>query len=138
VPHDAGLNQLPIQDNAVTLAVTVKKHYGEWFPPTPLSLLLSPITSRFTRNLKDVREDTDISDSSFCRSAQVTHLGEWTTSRQELWCFYLYSIVRFSLFALSFPIFYYRSKVNKSLAGSGLIHLRFRRTRISCILLAMT
>ena len=38
----AGSNQLPIQDNAVTVN-------GEWFPPTPLSLLLSPITSRFHR-----------------------------------------------------------------------------------------
>jgi hypothetical protein len=48
----------------------------------PLSLLLSPTMSRFHWDSKDV-----------------------TTSRRELWYFYLYSIVRVSLFffTLSFP-----------------------------------
>ena len=79
--------------------------------------------SRFHWISKDVHEDRDItSDSKLSTvtvrsSPEVIYSGEWTTSRRELGYFYLYSIVRFSLFALSFPIFYYRPEVNKSLAG---------------------
>ncbi|KAH9995706.1 hypothetical protein BJV77DRAFT_989635 [Russula vinacea] len=56
--------------------------------------------SRFHWNSKDIREDRDItSDSKLSTvsgsSPEVSHSGEWTTSRRELWCFYLYSIVRF-------------------------------------------
>jgi len=78
--------------------------------------------SRFQWNTKDIREDRDASDSNLSTvsrsSPEVTHLGEWTTSRRELLCFYLYSIVRFSLFFCTFfPIFYRRPKGNNGLAG---------------------
>jgi hypothetical protein len=79
--------------------------------------------TRFHWNSKDVREDKDItSDVNLSAvsgsSPEVTHSGEWTTSRRELWCFYLYSIVRFSPFYFtSSPILYYPLKGNNGLAG---------------------
>ena len=79
--------------------------------------------SRFHWNSKDIREDRDItSDSKLSTvsgsSPEVSHSGEWTTSRRELWCFYLYSIVRFSIFFCSlFPIFYHPPKGNNGLPG---------------------
>ena len=81
--------------------------------------------SRFHWISKDVREDKDITrDSKLSTvtvrsSPEVTYSGEWTTSRRELWCFYLYSIVRFSLlfFRAFFLIFYRSRKGNNGLAG---------------------
>ncbi|KAF8485992.1 hypothetical protein DFH94DRAFT_709504 [Russula ochroleuca] len=45
--------------------------------------------TRIPWNSKDVRGDIDISDSDFT-GPEVTRLGEWSTSRRELWGFYLY------------------------------------------------
>jgi hypothetical protein len=42
-------------------------------------------------------------------SPKKTYLGEWTTSRRELWCFYLYYVVRF-LFAVFSTCFLMSSK----------------------------
>ena len=102
------------------MAVTEKEPLGQqWFPPTPHSLLLSPIMSRFPWSLKDVRGDRDVSDFyPSDPSPEVTRRGEWTTSRRELWCFYLYSIVSVSLFFINFfSILYYPPKGNNALAA---------------------
>ncbi|KAH9995707.1 autophagy-related protein 22-like protein [Russula vinacea] len=49
--------------------------------------------SRFPWSSKDDRKDSDVSDSNpGVPSSEVARLGEWTTSRREIWCFYLYSI----------------------------------------------
>jgi hypothetical protein len=59
--------------------------------------------TRFPWNSKDIRADKDldkdISDSDLSGPPlEVTQLGEWSTSRRELWCFYLYYVVRFFFF----------------------------------------
>ena len=49
-------------------------------------------------------------------SPEKTYLGEWTTSRRELWCFYLYYVVRFSLPYFQ-PVSSCRPKGNNGLSG---------------------
>jgi hypothetical protein len=131
------------QAAAVTLAD--KKPLGKWFSLTPLSLLLFLIMSRFHWISKDVHEDRDItSDSKLSTvtvrsSPEVIYSGERTTSRRELWCFYLYSISYGFLFLLfPSPFFIIDQKSTKVSPDSDLVHLRSRRTRISSIMLAMT
>ncbi len=51
--------------------------------------------ARILSNSKDVGGDTDINLDSNRPSPEATRLGEWSTSRRELWCFYLYYVVRF-------------------------------------------
>jgi hypothetical protein len=79
--------------------------------------------TRFPWSSKDGHGDTDIGDSNVNGrpSPQLTRLNEWSTSRRELWCFYLYFVVRFFLFYFflrtSFTIFYRRPKGNNGLSG---------------------
>jgi hypothetical protein len=55
--------------------------------------------TRIPWNSKDVRGEADIRDSDLTGSSpEVTRLGEWSTSRRELWGFYLYYVVRFFFF----------------------------------------
>lgn len=49
---------------------------------------------------KDISEGIDVVESKVSDgepSPEGACLGEWTTSRRELWCFYLYYVVRLSL-----------------------------------------
>jgi hypothetical protein len=87
--------------------------------------------TRFPWVTKGVRRDTDSSSPS----PEEARLGEWSTSRRELWCFYLYYVVRFSLFVLSFPFFIVdqRATVDSPHSSSGCLN-----SRISYISLAMT
>ncbi|KAF8485995.1 MFS general substrate transporter, partial [Russula ochroleuca] len=49
--------------------------------------------TRIPWNSKDVRGEADIRDSDLTGSSpEVTRLGEWSTSRRELWGFYLYYV----------------------------------------------
>ena len=62
-------------------------------------------------NTKAVRgeRETVISDSNVggAPSPEAARSEEWSTSRRELWCFYLYYVVRFYfLLRTFFPIFY--------------------------------
>jgi hypothetical protein len=60
--------------------------------------------TRFPWDSKDLSGATDNKESNLDPnlsgpSLENTRLGEWSTSRRELWCFYLYYVVRFlSLF----------------------------------------
>ena len=60
--------------------------------------------TRFPWDSKDLSRATNDKDSNLDpnlgrSSPETTRLGEWSTSRRELWCFYLYYVVRFlSLF----------------------------------------
>jgi len=58
----------------------------KWVSPAPLS----PIMTRFPWDLKDASGATDDKKSNLDSPE-----GEWSTSRRELWCFYLYYVVRF-------------------------------------------
>ena len=53
-------------------------------------------------------------------SPEETHPGEWTTSRRELWCFYLYYVVRFL-----FSVFLTRSLMS-SKGKQWALRLQFR------------
>lgn len=72
-------------------------------------------------NSKDDRsKDTDINDSNFTGTPlEVTpsRLGEWSTSRRELWGFYLYYVVRFFFCVFSFPSSIIDPKGNNGLSG---------------------
>jgi hypothetical protein len=62
--------------------------------------------TRFPWDSKDVSGTTDDKDSSLDPdlsgpSPETTRLGEWSTSRRELWCFYLYYVVCFLSFFLA-------------------------------------
>jgi hypothetical protein len=87
-------------------------------------------------NSKDDRKDTDISDSNFTGTPpEVTRLGEWSTSRRELWGFYLYYVVRFfSVYFLSHLL----SSTQRAIMDSPDSTLARLNSRISSISLAMT
>ena len=63
--------------------------------------------TRFPWSSKDDHGNTDIGDSNVNGrpSPQATRLNEWSTSRRELWCFYLYFVVRFFSFLFRFAYF---------------------------------
>jgi hypothetical protein len=67
--------------------------------------------TRFPRNSKDDHGDRDIGDSDVNVSGptpQVPRLNKWSTSRRELWCFYLYFVVRFFPFFCQLRTSFYR------------------------------
>ena len=88
--------------------VTDKKTLRQWSPQRTLSPLHSPIMTRFPWSSKDDHGNTDIGDSNVNGrpSPQATRLNEWSTSRRELWCFYLYFVVRFFFF-ISFCVLHF-------------------------------
>jgi hypothetical protein len=101
--HQIDLNQT---GNRRTSSAEAKQTAAEkneqWFSHTPLDLFLSPLMARFPWDSKDLSGATDNKDSNLDpnlsgSSPETTRLGEWSTSRRELWCFYLYYVVR-SLF----------------------------------------
>jgi len=60
-----------------------------------LALLDSPIMTGTSVESKEAHENTDIGRSDVSNaelSPEVTYRGGWTTSRRELWCFYLYYV----------------------------------------------
>ena len=93
--------------------------------------------SRFPWSSKDDRKDSDVSDSNpGVPSSEVARLGEWTTSRREIWCFYLYSIVSVALFLkISLPFSNIHQRPTMDSPDPGLPRLN---SRISSILQAMT
>lgn len=51
-----------------------------------------------TQDSSSGQGDIDGGDSKISgQSPRESHLGKWTTSRRELWCFYLYYVVRILL-----------------------------------------
>ena len=59
--------------------------------------------TRFPWDAKGVTGATDDKDSNSDPnlsgpSQETARLREWSTSRRELWCFYLYYVVRFVFF----------------------------------------
>ena len=80
--------------------------------------------TRFPWDSKDVSITPDDKDSNLdpnlsASSPETTRLGEWSTSRRELWCFYLYYVVRF-------PPFFWRSFfLNRSKGNNGLSGFNF-------------
>jgi hypothetical protein len=94
----------------------------------------------FPRNSKDISSTPDDKDSNLDPnlsgpSPETTHLGEWSTSRRELWCYYLYYVVRvFSVFGVVF-FFPINQRVTMGSPDSTLARLN---SRISSTSLAMT
>ena len=75
----------------------------------------------FPWDSKDISGATDDKDSNLDPnlsgpSPETTRLGEWSTSRRELWCFYLYYVVRFLFFG-GVVSFINRPKGNNGLSG---------------------
>ena len=98
--------------------------------------------TRFPWDSKDVSITPDDKDSNLdpnlsTSSPETTRLGEWSTSRRELWCFYLYYVVRppppfFFFGVVSFSI---DRRVTMGCRDSTLAR---PNSRISSTLLAMT
>ena len=91
--------------------------------------------NRFPWNSKDDHGDTDIGDSNVNVSGpspQVPRLSEWSTSRRELWCFYLYFVVRFFLpliFLFAYSLYRFLSSTKRETTDSpdsNLARLNFR------------
>jgi hypothetical protein len=86
---------------------------------------------------KEVHEDTDIGRSNVSNSdtsPEVTHPGGWTTSRRELWCFYLYYVVRITFSHI--PPFF-SSPIQRVTMDSPGLTLAHPNSRIFFILQAM-
>jgi hypothetical protein len=98
--------------------------------------------TRFPWDPKDVRGATDEDDKVSNLdpdlsgpSPETTRLGEWSTSRRELWCFYLYYVVRFSLF---WGVQFFPQSIQRATMGCPDSTLARPNSRISSTLLAMT
>ena len=73
-----------------------------------------------SQDSKHGQGDIDGGDSKISRpSPGKSRPGEWTTSRRELWCFYLYYVVR-TLFHKILTISYRCQKGNNGLPGFSL------------------
>ncbi len=101
--------------------------------------------THFPWDSKDVRGDTDNyadnKDSNVVPnlrgpSPEITRLDEWSTSRLELWCFYLYYVVRLFFFCIvSFPFSIVGQRATMDCPDSTSVHLN---SRISSTSLVMT
>jgi hypothetical protein len=96
--------------------------------------------TRFPWDPKDVSSTPDDKDSNLdpnlsASSPETTRLGEWSTSRRELWCFYLYYVVRFSPLFFGVVSFSIDQRVTMGCQDSTLAR---PNSRISSTSLAMT
>jgi hypothetical protein len=84
---------------------------------------------------KDSNSDPNLSGPS-PETTRQSRLGEWSTSRRELWCFYLYYVVRF-LFFFSRRSFFPNRRPRATMGCPDSILAR-PNSRIFSTLLAMT
>lgn len=97
--------------------------------------------TRFPWDAKGVTGATDDKDSNSDPnlsgpSQQTTRLGKWSTSRRELWCFYLYYVVRF-IFLFPCRSFFPNRRPRATMGCPDSI-LAHPNSRIFSTLLAMT
>ena len=100
-------------------------------------LCLTPIMTGISVESKEVNEDTGIGRPNINNpepSPEVTHPDGWITSRRELWCFYLYYVVRF--FSPISRTFFFSSIQRVTMDSPGLTLAR-PNSRTSSILQAM-
>jgi Vacuole effluxer Atg22 like len=96
-------------------------------PPTMVGISLDSII----RSGDVDRGDSKVSGPSL----EETRLGEWSTSRTELWCFYLYYVVRILFFCIHYP---WSNIVQRAIMDSPLSILARLNCKIFSILQAMT
>jgi hypothetical protein len=100
--------------------------------------------ARFPRDSKDVTgagatddKDSNSDPNLSGPSPETTRLGEWSTSRRELWCFYLYYVVRFPSF-FSRRSFFSNRPIERATMGCPDSTLARPNSRIFSTSLAMT